>query len=166
MKHLKKSLFLLATALMLLSLAGCGGKNADLIDLGDSTLHYKSAYVVTDTTGMEEQEILVVTFDFTNNTGDPISYVGWVEEAAAQNGEALEHTSVFLDSDASKQTSDTQLDAVASGATVEVSTAFVLRDGTTPIELALSRTDGTEGGRLTIDPTPLDRVRLSLTGVG
>ncbi len=166
MKHLKKSLFLLATALMLLSLAGCGRKNADLIDLGDSSLRYKSAYVVTDTTGMEEQEVLVVTFDFANNSADPISYVGRVEEAAAQNGEALEHTSVFLDSDASKQTSDTQLDAVASGATIEVSTAFVLRDGTTSVELVLSRTDGTEGGSLTIDPTHLDRTRLFLSAVG
>ena len=165
MKYRKAALVLPATAL-LLSLAACGGqKSGDTIELGDCTLKYKSAYVVVDQIGEEPEEALVLTFDFTNNTDEPISYVGQVSEAATQNGDELQYVAVIDSSDPTRTVNDSQLDEVQPGQTIEVATAFVLRNSDAAVKVELSQLSGSKGGTLTVEPGTLEHKTITLEDV-
>ena len=159
MKHIKQALLLLLAAAMLLSIAACGKEkptDPNVIDLGDCTLRYKSAYIANDASFGEPTEALVLTFDFTNTSDDTLSYMGWVTEKLTQNGEQLEVTSVFTDLENFVTVNDAQFTDVNPGETIEVSTAFELIDTTTPVEVELSQALGSKTGKLTVDPSTLE----------
>ena len=159
MKQTKTRLLcLLLAALMLLSsLTACGKDNAkdsNLIKLGDYELLYKSACIMEDLDG---NDAIVLTLDFTNNGKENASYLWSVDETVMQNGVELEVATVFADYDTFETVIEGQFTDVAPGATVEVRTAYLLQDTTSPVEATFEQFFGKKSGKITIDPSSLNR---------
>ena len=158
MKQTKiKLLCLLLAVLMLFSLTACGKeKTADsnLIKLGDYELLYKGACIMEDSDG---NDAIVLTLDFTNNGKENASYLWSVDETLMQNGVELEAATVFADYDTFETVIEGQFTDVAPGATVEVRTAYLLQDTTSPVEATFEQFLGKKSGKITIDPSSLNR---------
>mgnify|MGYP001090247183 CR=1 FL=1 len=159
MKQTKtKLLCLLLAALMLLSsLTACGkdkAKDSNLIKLGDYELLYKGACIMEDSDG---NDAIVLTLDFTNNGKENASYLWSVDETLMQNGVELETATVFTDYDTFETVIEGQFTDVAPGATVEVRTAYLLQDTTSPVEATFEQFLGKKSGKITIDPSSLNR---------
>ena len=158
MKQTKtKLLCLLLAVLMLFSLTACGKeKTADsnLIKLGDYELLYKGACIMTDSDG---NDAIVLTLDFTNNGKDNASYLWSVDETVMQNGVELEVATVFTDYDTFETVIDGQFTEIAPGTTLEVKTAYVLKDAAAKVEATFEQLFGKKNGTITIDPSTLSR---------
>ena len=159
MKQTKTRLLcLLLAALMLLSsLTACGkdkAKDSNLIKLGDYELLYKGACIMEDSDG---NDAIVLTLDFTNNGKDNASYLWSVDETVMQNGVELEVATVFTDYDTFETVIEGQFADVAPGTTVEVRTAYLLQDTTSPVEATFEQFLGKKSGKVTIDPATLSR---------
>ena len=159
MKQTKTRLLcLLLAALMLLSsLTACGkdkAKDSNLIKLGDYELLYKGACIMEDSDG---NDAIVLTLDFTNNGKENASYLWSVNETVMQNGVELETATVFTDYDTFETVIEGQFTDVAPGATVEVRTAYLLQDTTSPVEATFEQFLGKKSGKVTIDPATLSR---------
>ena len=158
MKQTKtKFLCLLLAAVMLLSLTACGkdkAKDSNLIKLGDCELLYKSACIMEDSDG---NDAIVLTLDFTNNGKENASYLWSVDETLMQNGTELEVATVFLDYDSFESAVDSQFKDVAPGATLEVRTAYLLQDTSSPVEVTFEQIFGKKSGKIIIDPSTLSR---------
>ena len=158
MKQTKtKLLCLLLAAAMLLSLTACGkGKAADpdLIKLGDYELRYKGACIMEDSEG---NDAIVLTLDFTNNGKENASYLWSVNETVMQNGTELEVATVVADYESYETVINSQFTDIAPGTTLEVQTAYVLRDPTAAVEATFEQIFGKKSGKVTIDPTTLSR---------
>ena len=166
MKQTKtKLLCLLLAALLLLSLTACGkdkeAADSNLIKLGDCELLYKGACIMEDSEG---NDAIVLTLDFTNNGKEDASYLWSVDETVVQNGEELELASVIADYETFESVIDSQFTDVAPGATLEVQTAFVLRDTTSQIKATFEEAFGSKGGTITIDPSTLNRETATAKG--
>ena len=152
-----KTLCLLLAALMLLSLTACGGKasaDPNLLKIGDYTLLYKGAYITEDYDG---NDALVLTLDFTNNSKENASYLWGISETAMQNGVQMKSATIFTDFNAYETLLDDQMKEVAPGSTLEILTAFVLDDTTNPVEVTFELLFGSKKGKITIDPSMLNR---------
>mgnify|MGYP004549937923 CR=1 FL=1 len=160
MKQTKtKLLCLLLTALMLLSsiLTACGkdkAKDSNLIKLGDYELLYKGACIMEDSDG---NDAIVLTLDFTNNSKETASYLWSVDETVMQNGVELEVATIFKDYDSYETVIENQFTDVAPGTTLEVRTAFVLKDTTSEVKATFEEFLGSKKGTITVDPTTLSR---------
>ena len=159
MKQTKTRLLcLLLAALMLLSsLTACGkdkAKDSNLIKLGDYELLYKGASIMEDSDG---NDAIVLTLDFTNNGKENASYLWSVDETVMQNGVELEAATVFADYDTFETVIEGQFADVAPGATLEVRTAYLLQDTTSPVEATFEQFFGKKSGKITIDPSSLNR---------
>ncbi len=158
MKQTKtKLLCLLLAALMLLSLAACGketAKDSNLIKLGDYELLYKGACIMEDSDG---NDAIVLTLDFTNNGKESASYLWSINETLTQDGEELEVATVITDYSTFTAVIDKQFEEVAPGETLEVQTAFVLKDTTHPVKATFEQLFGKKNGTITIDPSTLSR---------
>ena len=158
MKQTKtKLLCLLLAMLMLFSLAACGketAKDSNLIKLGDYELLYKGACIMEDSDG---NDAIVLTLDFTNNGKESASYLWSIDETLTQDGEELEVATVITDYSAFTAVIDKQFEEVAPGETLEVQTAFVLKDTTHPVKATFEQLFGKKNGTITIDPSTLSR---------
>ena len=158
MKQTKtKLLCLLLAMLMLFSLAACGketAKDSNLIKLGDYELLYKGACIMEDSDG---NDAIVLTLDFTNNGKESASYLWSIDETLTQDGEELEVATVFTDYSTFTAVIDKQFEEVAPGETLEVQTAFVLKDTTHPVKATFEQLLGKKNGTITIDPSTLSR---------
>ena len=158
MKQTKtKLLCLLIAALMLLSLAACGKettKDSNLIKLGDYELLYKGACIMEDSDG---NYAIVLTLDFTNNGKENASYLWSVDETVMQNGVELEVANVFTDYDTFETVIEGQFTEIAPGTTLEVKTAYVLKDTAAKVEATFEQLFGKKKGTITIDPATLSR---------
>ena len=158
MKQTKtKLLCLLIAALMLLSLAACGKettKDSNLIKLGDYELLYKGACIMEDSDG---NYAIVLTLDFTNNGKENASYLWSVDETVMQNGVELEVANVFTDYDTFETVIEGQFTEIAPGTTLEVKTAYVLKDDAAKVEATFEQLFGKKKGTITIDPATLSR---------
>ena len=99
MRRTSKLLCILLAALMLLSLAACGGgKPADpnLLKVGKYELLYKGACIMKDYDG---NDALVLTLDYTNNTDETDCYLLSIVESATQNGTELTLATIFTAED-------------------------------------------------------------------
>ena len=156
MKQTKtKLLCLLLAVLMLFSLTACGKeKTADsnLIKLGDYELLYKGACIMEDSDG---NDAIVLTLDFTNNGKENASYLWSVDETVMQNGVELEVATVFTDYDTFETVIDGQFTEIAPGTTLEVKTAYVLKDAAAKVEATFEQLFGKKNGTITIDPSTL-----------
>lgn len=154
----KKLLCLLLAALLLFSLAACGKNkspgDSNLIKIGDYELLYKSACIVEDS---DQNDAVVLTLDFTNNSKENASYLWSVDETAMQNGVELDIASIVTDYDDFTTVIDDQFKEIAPGATLEVKTAFVLKDTTSEIKVTFEELLGSKNGTITIDPSTLSR---------
>ena len=158
MKQTKiKLLCLLLAVLMLFSLTACGKeKTADsnLIKLGDYELLYKGACIMEDSDG---NDAIVLTLDFTNNGKENASYLWSVDETVMQNGVELEVANVFTDYDTFETVIEGQFTEIAPGTTLEVKTAYVLKDTAAKVEATFEQLFGKKKGTITIDPATLSR---------
>ena len=166
MKQTKtKLLCLILAALMLLSgLTACGkdkeGKDSNLIKLGDYELLYKGACIMEDSDG---NDAIVLTLDFTNNSKENASYLWSVDETVMQNGVELEAASIITDYENLETVVSDQFTDVAPGATLEVRTAFVLKDTTSEVKATFEEFLGSKKGTITVDPATLSRETVSDT---
>ena len=158
MKQTKtKLLCLLIAALMLLSLAACGKettKDSNLIKLGDYELLYKGACIMEDSDG---NYAIVLTLDFTNNGKENASYLWSIDETVMQNGVELEVANVFTDYDTFETAIEGQFTEIAPGTTLEVKTAYVLKDAAAKVEATFEQLFGKKKGTITIAPATLSR---------
>ena len=158
MKRTKtKLLCLLIAALMLLSLTACGKettKDSNLIKLDNYELLYKGACIMEDSDG---NDAIVLTLDFTNKGKENASYLWSVDETVMQNGAELEVATVFTDYDTFETVIEGQFTEVAPGTTVEVKTAYVLKDAAAKVEVTFEQLFGKKKGTITIDPATLKR---------
>ena len=159
MKQTKAKLLclLLAVLMLLSSLTACGKeKTADsnLIKLDDYQLLYKGACIMTDSDG---NDAIVLTLDFTNNGKDNASYLWSVDETVMQNGVELEVATVFTDYDTFETVIEGQFTEIAPGTTLEVKTAYVLKDAAAKVEVTFEQLFGKKNGTITIDPSTLSR---------
>lgn len=166
MKQTKtKLLCLILTALMLLSgLTACGKdkeeKDSNLIKLGDYELLYKGACIMEDSDG---NDAIVLTLDFTNNSKENASYLWSVDETVMQNGVELEAASIITDYENLETVVSDQFTDIAPGTTLEVRTAFVLKDTTGEVKATFEEFLGSKKGTITIDPATLSRETVSQT---
>ena len=160
MKQTKTKLLclLLAVLMLLSSLTACGkdkAKDSNLIKLGDYELLYKGACIMEDSDG---NDAIVLTLDFTNNGKENASYLWSVNETLMQNGTELEVATVFQDYDSFETVIDSQFTDIAPGTTLEVRTAYLLHDTTSPVEATFEQIFGTKNGKITIDTAALSHV--------
>ena len=160
MKQTKTRLLclLLAVLMLLGSLSACGKekeKDSNLIKLGDYELLYKSACIMEDSDG---NDAIVLTLDFTNNGKENASYLWSVNETLMQNGTELEVATVFQDYDSFETVIDSQFTDIAPGTTLEVRTAYLLHDTTSPVEATFEQIFGKKNGKITIDTAALSHV--------
>ena len=160
MKQTKTRLLCLLFAVLMLlgSLTACGKekeKDSNLIKLGDYELLYKSACIMEDSDG---NDAIVLTLDFTNNGKENASYLWSVNETLMQNGTELEVTTVFQNYDSFETVIDSQFTDIAPGTTLEVRTAYLLHDTTSPVEATFEQIFGKKNGKITIDTAALSHV--------
>ena len=155
-KTTTRLLSLLLIAVLAISLCGCGGKKTESsqIKLEDYELLYKDACIMTDSDG---NDAIVLTLDFTNNSKESASYLWSIDETLTQDGEELEVATVFADYSTFTTVIDKQFEEVAPGETLEVQTAFVLKDTTHPVKATFEQLFGKKNGTITIDPSTLSR---------
>ena len=159
MKQTKTKLLclLLAVLMLLSSLTACGkdkAKDSNLIKLGDYELLYKGACIMEDSDG---NDAIVLTLDFTNNGKENASYLWSVDETVMQNGVELEVATVFTDYDTFETVIEGQFTEIAPGTTLEVKTAYVLKDAAAKVEVTFDQLFGKKSGKITIDPATLSR---------
>ena len=132
-KTMTRFLSLLLIAVLAIGLCGCGGEGqkaeSNRIKLGDYELLYKDACIMTDSDG---NDAVVLTLDFTNNSKESASYIWSINETLVQNGEELEVAAVITDYASFATVIDKQFEDVAPGETLEVQTAYVLKDAAAP----------------------------------
>ena len=156
-KKQARLLCLLLAALMVLTLSACGEKepaDPNLIKIGDYTVLYKSASIMTDDEG---NDAIVLTLDYTNNSKENAPFWAAVFEKVTQGDAQLDTALVYPDPDSFVSITDDKFTDVAPGETFEVHTSFVLHDATTPVEAHFSDLFDKKGGTITIDPTVLTR---------
>ena len=167
MKQTKTKLLclLLAVLMLLSSLTACGkdkAKDSNLIKLGDYELLYKGACIMEDSDG---NDAIVLTLDFTNNGKENASYLWSVNETVMQNGTELEVATVVADYESYETVINSQFTDIAPGTTLEVQTAYVLRDPTAAVEATFEQIFGKKSGKITVDPSTLSRVETTETGM-
>ena len=157
-KTMTRFLSLLLIAVLAISLCGCGGEGkkteSNQIKLEDYELLYKDACIMTDSDG---NDAVVLTLDFTNNSKESASYIWSINETLVQNGEELEVAAVITDYASFATAVDKQFEDVAPGETLEVQTAYVLKDAAAPIKVTFEQLFGKKKGTITIDPATLKR---------
>ena len=155
-KTTTRLLSLLLIAVLAISLCGCGGEKTESsqIKLEDYELLYKDACIMTDSDG---NDAIVLTLDFTNNSKESASYLWSIDETLTQDGEELEVATVFTDYSTFTTVIDKQFEDVAPGETLEVQTAYVLKDAAAPIKVTFEQLFGKKNGTITIDPAALSR---------
>lgn len=164
MKKMKKQLCWLLAALLLLSLAACGKEeNADPnhFKLGDYEVVFKSACIMEDTDG---KDALVLTLDYINNSKEAASFLWTVSESATQKGTALETATVIADYATYETVLEQQFTDVDPGTALEVRSAFVLNDLTTPVKVRFEQLIGKKYGEITVDPAALSREEAANVG--
>ena len=158
MKNVVRPVCLLLAVVMLLGLAACGKAKAPAdpnhIVIDEHELQYKGACIMTDDEG---NDAIVLTLDYTNNSKEDAAFWLVVFEKVMQDGIQLDTTLVYPDPNSYVSVTDDKFTDVAPGKTLEVHTAFALRDTTSPVEVRFSDLFDKKGGTITIDPTTLTR---------
>lgn len=125
--------------------------NTGVITLGDYEVSYVDACLMLDYDG---EDAVVITLDFTNNSSEAACYAFSVWEQATQDDEWLDSAVVLLNEDY-EQVTDSQIEDVRPGRSIEVRTAFALADPSEPIVFSVEALDSNDSGEITIDPADL-----------
>lgn len=101
--------------------------------LGKYSVEISSCRLAED---YEGKPIVIVTYRFTNNADDPISFTVALEANAYQDGIGLNEC--YFVAENANYSSDNQMKEIKTGATLEVEVAYELNDSTTDVEIEVS----------------------------
>lgn len=153
MKH-KKFLYFFLTSILLLLMCSCGQKepsDPNALLFGDYEVCYKDSYIICSESS---ENVLITTFNFTNNSKEPASY-GWnISEKAMQNDQEIESTYTNADIESYMEQPDNYLTEAAPGETLEVHTAHIL-NSMDPVTMTLSDYQKQDLHTFTIDLSKL-----------
>ena len=161
MKRIRLLQCLFIVSFIVFSLTACGKDdpepivpNPDYLEIGEYSLLYKNAKIMTDYQG---NDALVITLDYTNNSESNDSYLRSVIESAVQNDTALELGIVYVNEETLEMVTDSQVTEIAPGETIEVQSAFELLDTTN--EVVVTFEDIYDGNKknIVINPSTLSR---------
>ncbi len=102
-------------------------------NLGDYNVVIESSRLATD---YEGKPIVIVKFQFTNNSDDNACFAWSLDHNAFQNGVGLNECYVVDDS--ANYSSDNQTKEIKKGASISVEVAYKLNDSTTDVEVEVS----------------------------
>lgn len=168
---MKKWITLLLATFMALSVAACGskgnnggeapgeeeraaGNDENTFVMSDCVVKYKSACLMEDSEG---NDAIVLTLDFTNNGTEPTCYMMSVDESGFQDGEKLELAFVYTDQETFADVTNEQYTDVQPGETIEVRSAFELKDSASEVEAVFISFTGEGKGSVKLDPSTLER---------
>jgi len=150
---MKKALLLVAMGVLAVALlAGCSDSSTTTGEttategagtVGDYDVIIKNHEI---TTSFEEDQAILVFFDFTNNAEEPISFFGAVQVDAYQNGVALEYASVINDQ---YDTTVIESKNIQKGTTLEVYKAWILPNTTDPVDVVVTEFLGMTNDKIT-----------------
>ncbi len=113
-------------------------------DLGNIDVAIKGVESIV----VDGEDILLVTFDFTNNTGESTSFYMETMVTVFQDGVELEEEYVYISED-SYETYDESTDTdIMDGKTLEVQKTYALRNKEDLITVEVSRAWSDEGGKI------------------
>lgn len=163
-KNVTRLLSVLLSAVMLLGLCACGGKEDSQkthSKFGKYEVDYMGASLMETESGIDA---LVMTYSFTNNSDSAASY-GWtVFEKAIQDGAELERTFIITDPETFASVSDDYFTEVQPGESLVLSSAYE-PTGTGKVTVTLSDLLDRNTYTITIDPTTLSKEDASSSAV-
>ena len=136
---MKKIISVLLATIMVFAMASCGGgsgtvKDKNLIEIDDYAIKYIDHELIT----YEGDDVLVVNYQFTNNSQAATSLFASSLYEAYQGEEFLSGITVFLSDDSLDALSDSAFEDVAPGESLEVTLTYLLKDTTTPVRVEFS----------------------------
>ncbi len=105
--------------------------------LGDYEILIKSCRLATD---FEGKSIVIVKYEFTNNSDESEAFYLAFDETVYQDGIGLNEC--YFADDSANYSGDNQMKEIKPGATLEVEVAYVLNDTTTDIDVEVSELFG------------------------
>ena len=145
---MKKAItFITLFALLLATLCSCTGtgnaqdqgsgsassSSSSNSNLGDYNVIIDSCRLATD---YEGEPIVIVKYQFTNNSDEPACFAWSLEYDAFQNGVGLNEC--WFADDSANYSSDNQTKEIKTGASLSVEVAYKLNDSTTDVEIEVS----------------------------
>lgn len=107
-------------------------QNGGSSNLGDYNVVIKSCRLTTDYDG---ESVVIITYDFTNNSDDEASFDFTISDKVYQNGISLSHAYLVEDDSYDSENSSR---SIKSGITITVEEAYVLSSTTADVEVELS----------------------------
>ena len=105
-------------------------KNENKSNLGSYAVEIKSCRLAKD---YEGKDVVIVTYNFTNNDDDSVAFYIAFNDAVYQNGVGLNEA--YLLDDSANYSSDNQMKEIKKGASLDVEIAYTLNDTITDIEV-------------------------------
>jgi len=154
---MKRVIVLLLSVILVLSFAGCssgdssesGSEQAAASDsgtLGDYDVSIKDYKLVKD---YEGNDAIAITYDFTNNGEDAISFEGAVLCTVFQDGVELDIATVYLDEDEMTYLDDDSWKEIQTGKTIEVTTTHLLNDTANDVTVEVEEIISFDDSKLT-----------------
>lgn len=142
---LNKILCLVFALLMVLALGACGDKgdggngssDANEVTMGDYSAKFVSAELAK---GSSDEDVIVVTYSFTNNGAEEEAFTYAFYPSFEQNGEVLMPATVFVSED-SYDTLDNSLQRVQPGETKEIVSTYALYDMENDVVITMNDID-------------------------
>ncbi len=142
---LRKILCLVFALLMVFALGACGDKgdngsgssDANEVTIGDFTAKFVSAEL---TKGSSDEDVIVVTYSFTNNGAEEEAFTYAFYPSFEQNGEVLMPATVFVNEE-SYETLDNSLQRVQPGETKDIVSTYALYDMDNDVVITMSDID-------------------------
>lgn len=144
---LSKILCLVLALLMVFALGACGDKeesssgsgssDANEVTIGDFTAKFVSAEL---TKGSSDEDVIIVTYSFTNNGAEEEAFTYAFYPSFEQNGEVLMPATVFVDEE-SFETLDNSLQRVQPGETMDIVSTYALYDMEGDVVITMSDLD-------------------------
>lgn len=102
-------------------------------NLGDYLVKIDSCRLTRD---YEGKDVVIIKYNFTNNSEDPTAFLTAFDDTAYQNGVGLNEC-YFLD-DSADYSSDNQTKEIKTGKSIDVEVAYELNDTTTDVDVEVS----------------------------
>lgn len=153
-RNLKKYIAIMLSLAMLLCLGACGKKVAEApsdpnrIVIGDYEVLYQKSEIMKDEDGTD---VVVFIGQFTNNSKAVACYAWNVYEKVYQDGTELDAAVIFLSEESYEALNDSQFTEIQPGNSLEIKSAYKLRDREHPVQIQYSDLMDKYTAELTID---------------
>lgn len=150
------------TLVIMVTLAACGAKGSganedpNQILIGGCQAVYQGGTIMADCDG---DDAIVVTYDFTNNTKDATAFFWRIQYTFSQAGQTLNMTAILQDD---QWITDSCYAEVAPGDTLQVTSAYKLRNLTEDVVIDFYDYAKKESASLTIALSDVPRVKSSV----